>query len=98
MDFKEATDSLFDRVSHERLAEELDVSVASVRQARLKPTAGAHRAPPPRWEEAVARLAAGQIERYRLLLESLENSTFTLDTPVRHRGDKGANRAKSTTH
>ena len=35
MNFREATDGLFSRVSHEDLARALGVSVASIRQARL---------------------------------------------------------------
>ncbi len=34
MNFKEATDGLFDRIDHTELAEALGVSVASVRQAQ----------------------------------------------------------------
>jgi hypothetical protein len=45
MDFKEATDGLFGRVDHDALAKALGVSVASIRQARLRPEAGAHRSP-----------------------------------------------------
>jgi len=98
MDFKEATDFLFERVDHERLARELGVSVASVRQARLKPTAGAHRSPPPHWEEGVARLAADQMERYRLLLNQLSGPTSGLDTESRHEGDNDTHRAKNLRH
>lgn len=43
MDFQAATDGLFSRVDHEDLAKALGVSVASIRQARLKPDASARR-------------------------------------------------------
>ena len=92
MDFREATDCLFDRVDHERLARELGVLVASVRQARLKPTAGAHRAPPHNWQEGVARLAAQQVKRYGLLLENLGDPKLSLDRLPRHKGDKPVDR------
>ena len=92
MDFKEATDFLFQKVDHGQLASELRVSVASIRQARLKPTAGAHRTPPPHWEKGVANLAAAEIERYRLLLERLGTTTSALDKPTRYEGDKDPNR------
>jgi hypothetical protein len=57
MNFREATDVLFDPIDHGALAEKLHVSVASIRQARLKPEAAAHRAPPREWERAVVALA-----------------------------------------
>lgn len=57
MDFKSATDLLFRTVTHGELAERLGCSVASIRQARLDPSAAAHRAPPPNWQEAVRELA-----------------------------------------
>jgi hypothetical protein len=75
MDFREATDGLFDRVDHETLATRLGVSIAAVRQARLKPEAGAHRSPPKGWEPAVIRVAEERIRHYRRLIEQLrENS------------------------
>jgi len=69
MDFKEATDGLFDRISHEELADALGVSVASVRQARLNRNANAYREPPPGWERAILRLLEQRINRYRKLAE-----------------------------
>lgn len=71
MNFKEATDGLFDRISHEKLADALGVSVASVRQARLPPTANAYREPPKNWEIAVIRLAEKRERHYRRLVENL---------------------------
>jgi hypothetical protein len=73
MNFKEATDGLFDRVSHEELAQALGVSVASVRQARLRPDANAHREPPQHWESAVVRLAEKRLKHFRQLLDRLRN-------------------------
>ncbi len=74
MDFKEATDGLFDRVDHEDLAEFLGVSVATVRQARLQPEAKAHRSPPVEWRDAVIRLAEARVWHYRSLIETLRDS------------------------
>lgn len=71
MDFKKATDELFERTDHEELAKALGVSVASVRQARLGQAAKAHRSPPANWEQAVAQLAKQQIERKLDLLKEL---------------------------
>jgi len=64
-DFRDATDELFAGVSHDRLAEAMGVSVATVRQARLDPAAKAHRNAPEGWRDAVAGLA--EMEGYRLL-------------------------------
>lgn len=72
MDFKEATDDLFDKVDHEDLAKALGVSVASIRQARLKAEASARRAPPRDWQETVIRLAEQRIMHYRALIQGLQ--------------------------
>ena len=72
MDFKEATDSLFDGVDHRTLADALGVSVASIRQARLRPDAKAHREPPRDWAYAVIRLAEREIMEKRRLIEKVK--------------------------
>jgi hypothetical protein len=71
MNFKEATDGLFDRVDHAELADALGISVATIRQARLSPDAKAHRQPPERWRAAVIRLAERRAEHYKRLASSL---------------------------
>ena len=71
MDFRAATDGLFDRVDHEDLAKELGVSVATIRQARLGQNASARRTPPTGWREAVIRLAERRIMHYRQLIDKL---------------------------
>ena len=71
MDFRKATDALFGRVDHETLAKRLGVSIASIRQARLKDDAAAHRSPPEGWEKAVADLAEKRAEHYRKLAETV---------------------------
>jgi len=73
MNFREATDALFERVDHAELAEVLGVSIASIRQARLDPTARAHRAPPAKWEDAVVQLAEQRMRRYRELIDRVRN-------------------------
>lgn len=75
MNFKNATDQLFSQVDHEELATRLKVSVASVRQARLKPEAQAHRAPPKNWEKAVLELAEQRATHYRRLAEKMRQET-----------------------
>lgn len=72
MNFNKATDGLFDRVSHDDLAEVLRISVASIRQARLSPDAEAHRTPPQGWEKAVLRLARQREGHFRRLADELE--------------------------
>jgi hypothetical protein len=72
MNFKEATDGLFDRTSHEELADALGVSVASIRQARLSPDARAFREPPAGWCKAVIGLAEKRAAHYRKLIERLQ--------------------------
>jgi|tagenome__1003787_1003787.scaffolds.fasta_scaffold20653457_2 hypothetical protein len=74
MDFREATDGLFDRVDHDDLAKALGVSIAAIRQARLRPEAAAHRQPPEDWENAVIRLAEERVWHYRKLIESVRQS------------------------
>jgi hypothetical protein len=71
MDFKEATDDLFDRTTHEQLAEALGVSVALIRQSRLPAQAKAYRTPPKHWKDAVIRLAERRIMHYRQLIDQL---------------------------
>jgi hypothetical protein len=77
MDFKKATDRLFDKVDHKDLARELGVSVAAIRQARLREGARANRAPPMEWRAAVRTLAEKRLSHYATLLEDLnaEDST-----------------------
>jgi hypothetical protein len=71
MDFKKATDELFARIDHDHLAEALEISVASIRQARLRPDAKAHRAPPRDWERAVIQLAKKQALHFQRLVSAL---------------------------
>lgn len=71
MDFKEATDSLFNRIDHEALAKALGVSVASIRQARLRSGAGAYRNPPNGWQAGVVKLARECAQHYQRLAEVL---------------------------
>ena len=73
MDFREATESLCSGLSHEELARALGVSVATVRQARLRPDAKAHRSPPGHWKTAIIRLAEERASQYRQLVEILKD-------------------------
>ena len=71
MDFKAATDALFSRVDHATLARKLGVSVALIRQARLKPDASASRSPPPDWRNPLIRLAEDRARHFNRLAERL---------------------------
>lgn len=77
MDFKKTTDALLSRVSHSDLAKELGVSVALIRQARLRPEASAHRAPPVNWQKAVLKLAEDRARHFSRLAERLRISNRT---------------------
>ena len=72
MDFKKATDALFDRVSHKELASQIGVSIPAIRQARLEVSAKAHRSAPQGWERAVVELAENRIRQYHELIGTLE--------------------------
>ena len=71
MNFREATESLCASISHEELAKALGVSVATVRQARLRSEAKAHRSPPDHWRTAVRDLAEQRLSQYQRLVDSL---------------------------
>jgi hypothetical protein len=86
MNFKEATDRLAQRATHEQLAKILGVSLASIRQARLSEHAAAFRAPPPDWRQAVATLARRQGAELQALADELE-------TEAEPDGDHGSHRA-----
>jgi len=77
MDFRKATDDLCDGLSHEELAKALGVSVASVRQARLKAAAKAHREPPANWKQAVIKLAEQRLGHYRRLITEVQDDQHT---------------------
>lgn len=57
MDYKEATDLLFERITAADLAGELGVSQNAVARARLNAATRDYRPPPVAWRAAVARLA-----------------------------------------
>lgn len=73
MDFREATDKLFDGVQQADLAEALGVSIASIRQARLSPNAKAYREAPKNWRYAVIRLSEKRIMDHRQLINQLRS-------------------------
>jgi hypothetical protein len=72
MNFKKATDALFERIDHAELAKALGVSIPLIRQARLDDSAMAHRSAPAGWEKAVTRLARDRAERLSKLAKQLQ--------------------------
>lgn len=72
MDFKTASDALFERVSHE--TDQIGVSVSAIRQARLDVRAKAHRQPPKNWERAIVELAENRIRRYHELIGAMSQA------------------------
>ncbi len=71
MNFKAATDALFERVTHDDLAAALGGSIAAIRQARLDPESNAHRSPPEGWEKAVRALAESRVRHFQKLARNL---------------------------
>lgn len=76
MDFKTATDLVAGCISHAEIAEAAGVSVQTIRQARLDPSAPGHRPPPTNWQPVLARLAR---ERSRSLASFAEELTKESD-------------------
>jgi len=75
MDFRKATDELFEGISHQDLADALGVSVATIRQARLDKGAKARRSPPEGWEGTVAKLAKDRANSLQKLSERLQKQS-----------------------
>jgi hypothetical protein len=73
MDFRSTTDALFARLDHDDLAKALGVSIASIRQARLRDGAAAHRRPPNGWQEVILKLAEERHSHYGKLVDQLKS-------------------------
>src|SRR5580704_4572086 len=74
MNFKKILAELCEPISHADVAKTLNCSVATVRQARLEPSARARRSPPEGWEGRMASLAAQRAERLQRLAERLRQA------------------------
>jgi hypothetical protein len=72
VNYKDATDRLFERITAEDLAAELSVSQNAVARARLDPSTRGYRPAPSGWEQAVARLAEIQANRLLALKREIE--------------------------
>ena len=75
MDFREATQELCAGVPQEELARALGVSVATIRQARLRVDAAAYRSPPKDWQTTVIKLAEDRARHYRRLADTLRQDS-----------------------
>lgn len=71
MDFKTATDCVAGCISHAEIAEAAGVSVQTIRQARLDPSAPGHRPPPAGWQAVLARLALEHAEKLTVFANAL---------------------------
>lgn len=74
MDFREATRRLKEAPQDRDLAEALDVTVQSIRQARLPRENRGHRPPPENWREVIAAMARERAEALRSMADRLESS------------------------
>ena len=74
LNFRKTTDDLFARIGIEDVAQEMDCSAASIKQARLGEGALARRTPPKGWEKAVLRLAEKQLAHFQKLVAKIRAS------------------------
>ena len=75
MDFKTATDRVAGCISHAEIAEAAGVSVQTIRQARLDPSAPGHRPPPANWRNTLVALARERIEELSGFIALLEGES-----------------------
>jgi hypothetical protein len=73
MDFKTATDRVAGCISHAEIAEAAGVSVQTIRQARLDPSALGHRPPPEGWEGVLADLLRRRAKFFSSLAAELDH-------------------------
>jgi hypothetical protein len=74
MDFKTATDRVAGCISHAEIAEAAGVSVQTIRQARLDPSAPGHRPAPAGWQEVLARLARDRSLQLAAFAETVQQN------------------------
>lgn len=74
MDFKTATDRVAGCISHADIAEAAGVSVQTIRQARLDPSAPGHRPPPADWRNVLAGLARERSRALQVFAEEVRPS------------------------
>jgi hypothetical protein len=74
VNYKEATDRLFERITAADLAEVLGVSQNAVARARLDQSTRDYRPPPASWRSAVARLAEARATELMKLTDHLRET------------------------
>jgi len=79
MNFRETVDALCTPLGHEDVAQALNVSVQTIRQARMNEDSSAFRAPPKGWERALIRLAEDRVWHYRKLIEQMRKTEAAND-------------------
>ena len=72
MDFKTATDRVAGCISHAEIAEAAGVSVQTIRQARLDPSAPGHRPPPQGWTLVLRKLINRRITELAHVAQELD--------------------------
>ena len=71
MNFKKCTDDLLIRITLDDVAKALDLSVQTIRQARVSSASSAYRTPPNGWESAVRILAERRVKELKKLIKRL---------------------------
>ena len=72
INFRQATDELFEVVTHEELADAIGCSVATIRQARRAEGTASYRSPPKGWEKAALKLAEQKADHFKRLVAKLK--------------------------
>jgi hypothetical protein len=75
MDFKTATDRVAGCISHAEIAEAAGVSVQTIRQARLDPSALGHRPPPTGWQPKLSQLIRSRVNEMLRVADTLDKDT-----------------------
>lgn len=71
MDFHEATKRLKECLTDQEIADELGVSLQSIRQARMDQGNPSYRPPPEGWRQALIRLCRNREDELRQLAKQL---------------------------
>lgn len=72
MNFDKATEILMAGMTRAEIGKALGKSEATVRQAKLAPSANAYRTPPPGWEAVLAGLARKRADSLKKLADRLD--------------------------
>ena len=74
MDFKTATDRVAGCITHAAIAEAAEVSIQTIRQARMDPGSASYRNPPDGWQGVLARLARERSRELAVFAERVERA------------------------